>query len=150
MSYTNISYYTINFIISLYATVRSYVNYRKLKKSQYQINSTEKNELKLISRSILTGCLKLIFTVHACVMFLLLAARYLYQITLLIGTFTKATNIISTAQLILPAIASFYSLCGSTMLLIVSKQVRYDFFAFYRRKSVSVQDTSCSRDVELY
>ena len=54
------SYYTVNFIISLYATIHSYINYRSLKKSQYQINNNERSELKLISKLTLINFLEFI------------------------------------------------------------------------------------------
>ena len=68
-------------------------------------------------------------------MFLLLAARYVYQTALLIGTFARAESVIAIAQLFLPLIASTYSLCGTPILLIVSQHVRRDFFKFYGWKS---------------
>ena len=133
-SYSSLGYYTVNFFISSYATVRSCVNYRALIKSVHQINITEKHELKLICKFTLIDPFNSLFLVHSCFMFLLLVARYVYQITVLISNFMKSMSAINTAQLILPIIGSFYSLCGSPMLLILTKQVRRDFFRFYREK----------------
>ncbi|KAE9553643.1 hypothetical protein FO519_003144 [Halicephalobus sp. NKZ332] len=128
VSYANMSYYTVNVIPSLFATVCSFINYQHLKKLQYEVTANEKHELKLI--------------IHTSLMFLLLAARYIYQIALLIATYTKSTSVTTVAQFFFPIIASSYSLFGSSMLLIISKQVRYDFFNFYRRKSENFQDIS--------
>ena len=149
-SYLSLGYYTINFIISLYATVRSCINYRMLNKSMNEIKVTEKNELKLISKFTSINMFNLTFAVHSCIMFLLLVARYAYQITILISNFTKLSSVINIAQLILPIIGSFYSLIASPMLLILSKQVRYDFFQFYRRKSKVFWDFAHSGDFQVY
>ena len=141
-----IVYYTIAFFISLYVTILCCGKYKKLRKSKYQMNNIERSELKLISEFSLINISHLSFTVHSCVMFLFLGARYVYQAALLISTLMKSTNIITIAQLILPVIGSFYSLCGSTMLLILSKQVRRDFFQFYGKKLNIVQNVSRSTE----
>jgi len=134
--YANMSYYTINVTISLYTTICSYVNYRTLTRSHYQMRINEKRELKLIMHSIL--------------MFLLLIARYVYQITLLISTLTKSESVIAIAQVFFPIVASSYSLCGGTMLLLVSEQVRYDFLEYYGWKKTSIQDTIRTFDSSVY
>ena len=145
-----ISHYIVSFIISLYATVRSYMNYRMLTKSSHKINSKEKHELKLISRFILINLLILLLVVHSALMFLLLGARYIYQITFLINICTRSTHVIVVAQLIIPIIDSVHALCESTMLLIINHQVRRDFFRFYGNKSKIISNISRTARVQIH
>ena len=91
----------------------------------------------------------MIFTAHSCMMFLLLAGRYAYQIALLIGTIMESERITVVAQLILPTIGSIYSLCGSTMLLIISNQVRNDFLEFYGWKLSISQEVAPSSEMPI-